>query len=179
LFVFLWLVGWLVCGGVDGGCVDFGGAGSGVRARPCWLCDAREVPRFARGGGDNDETHSRPTPSQRPSSPAPSTPKKSSQQQNKTKKNTSEAYAAWVKAREAKDFSAFAPFLSAWIDALREKAAAIDASAPAYDVLLDDYEVGLTGERLDAVFAQVVRWWCFVSWLCVCVVLFLVESCDA
>ena len=65
-----------------------------------------------------------------------------------------------MKAREAKDFAAFAPFLSDWIDALREKAAAIDAAAPAYDVLLDDYEVGLTGARLDAVFAQV--WLVFV-----------------
>lgn len=31
----------------------------------------------------------------------------------------------------------------------------IDPSAPAYDVLLDDFEKGLTSARLDAVFAQV------------------------
>jgi carboxypeptidase Taq len=64
---------------------------------------------------------------------------------------------AWVSARKASDFSQFQPFLQAWVDLNREKAAAIDPSRPAYDVLLDDYEKGMTSARLDAIFTEVRR----------------------
>ncbi|KAG2426831.1 hypothetical protein HXX76_012882 [Chlamydomonas incerta] len=66
-----------------------------------------------------------------------------------------DAYAAWVKAKQASDFSIFAPFLKEWVEVNREKARLIDPAAPPYDVLLDDYEKGLTSARLDEVFAQV------------------------
>ncbi|PNW70823.1 hypothetical protein CHLRE_17g734900v5 [Chlamydomonas reinhardtii] len=65
-----------------------------------------------------------------------------------------DAYPAWVKAKQASDFSIFAPFLKEWVEVNKEKARLIDPSAPAYDVLLDDFEKGLTSARLDAVFAQ-------------------------
>ena len=65
----------------------------------------------------------------------------------------SEGYQAWVAAREAKDWSLFAPKLQEWLNLTREMCAAVDPSKPAYDVALDDYEKGMTSERLDAVFA--------------------------
>jgi carboxypeptidase Taq len=62
---------------------------------------------------------------------------------------------AWVSARKESDFSKFAPFLQQWVDVNKQKAAAIDPSLPAYDVLLDDYEKGMTSARLDEIFAEV------------------------
>lgn len=41
---------------------------------------------------------------------------------------------AWVAARKASDFSAFAPYLQQWVDVALAKAAAIDPSRPPYDV---------------------------------------------
>jgi Zn-dependent M32 family carboxypeptidase len=60
-----------------------------------------------------------------------------------------------VSARKESDFSKFAPFLQQWVDVNKQKAAAIDPSAPAYNVLLDDYEKGMTSARLDEIFAEV------------------------
>lgn len=65
------------------------------------------------------------------------------------------AYAAWVKARQASDWSLFAPSLQQWVELLREKAAAIDPSKPVYDVLLVEYEKGMSSARLDEIFTQV------------------------
>ncbi|KAF6265951.1 putative carboxypeptidase [Scenedesmus sp. NREL 46B-D3] len=66
-----------------------------------------------------------------------------------------DAYVAWVSARKESDFSKFAPFLQQWVDVNKQKAAAIDPSLPVYDVLLDDYEKGMTSARLDEIFAEV------------------------
>ncbi len=41
------------------------------------------------------------------------------------------------------------------MDLSKEKAAAIDPHAPPYDVLLDDYEKGMTSKRLDEIFTTV------------------------
>lgn len=60
-----------------------------------------------------------------------------------------------MSARKASDYSQFAPFLQEWIDVNKQKAAAIDPSKPAYDVLLDDFEKGMTSARLDEIFAEV------------------------
>ncbi|KIZ02696.1 carboxypeptidase Taq [Monoraphidium neglectum] len=62
---------------------------------------------------------------------------------------------AWVEARKASDFSKFAPFLQQWVDVRREAAALIDPSKDPYDVLLDDYEKGMTAARLDEIFEEV------------------------
>ncbi|KDD74470.1 carboxypeptidase Taq (M32) metallopeptidase [Helicosporidium sp. ATCC 50920] len=67
----------------------------------------------------------------------------------------SEGYAAWLRAREASDWSLFAPVLQRWVDARRRRAACIAPDRDPYDVLLEDYQRGLTGERLEAVFSQV------------------------
>lgn len=67
----------------------------------------------------------------------------------------SEGYHAWVKARQEKDWSIFAPVLKKWIEARRERAAMIDPSRPVYDVLADDYSASMTAERITEIFDQV------------------------
>lgn len=71
-------------------------------------------------------------------------------------KVTSEAHSAWVAAREAKDYGLFQPTLEKIVSFLKEfiplwkKDEATD-----YDVLLNQYEPGMTTETLDKVFSQV------------------------
>ena len=62
-----------------------------------------------------------------------------------------------MKARDAANFSQFAPVLQEWVDLLKKYATAIDSSRPIYDVLLDDYETGMTSARLDEIFSEVHR----------------------
>lgn len=45
----------------------------------------------------------------------------------------------------------------------RERAALIDPGKPVYDVLLDDYQPGLTSARLDSIFDQVCA--CVMGWM--------------
>lgn len=66
-----------------------------------------------------------------------------------------DAYLAWVEARKESNFAKFAPFLQQWVDVRREAAALIDPTKDAYDVLLDDYEKGMTGARMDEIFEEV------------------------
>ncbi|GAX80590.1 hypothetical protein CEUSTIGMA_g8027.t1 [Chlamydomonas eustigma] len=70
-------------------------------------------------------------------------------------RHETDSYQAWVEARKASDFSKFAPYLQKWVDLSKEKAAFIDSTKPAYDVLLDNYEKGMTSARLDEIFVQV------------------------
>lgn len=72
----------------------------------------------------------------------------------KMAKLESEGYHAWAKARSDKDWAAFAPYLKQWLDALKEKAAAIDASADPYTVLLHSFDRGSTRARLDQIFGE-------------------------
>ncbi len=60
----------------------------------------------------------------------------------------------WVHARKHKNFQEFAPVLTELVDLAKARAAAIAPHKPAYDVLLDDYEPGMTMARLDPVFAR-------------------------
>jgi len=66
----------------------------------------------------------------------------------------SAAMQAWVEARKESDFSKFEPFLEQWVDLSRRKAAMIDPKRPAYDVLLEEFEPGMTAARIDEVFAE-------------------------
>ncbi|MEZ6057130.1 MAG: carboxypeptidase M32, partial [Planctomycetaceae bacterium] len=60
---------------------------------------------------------------------------------------------AWVKARKAKRFSDFLPWVSQVIQLKREEAAAVGSpSGNLYDALLDDYEPGATSEMVAGVF---------------------------
>ena len=62
-----------------------------------------------------------------------------------------------MKARDEADFSQFAPVLQEWVDLLKKYAGAIDSSRPIYDVLLDDFEKGMTSSRLDEIFTEVTQ----------------------
>ena len=67
----------------------------------------------------------------------------------------SRGYTTWVKARQEKDFSLFAPVLSEWVAARKQRASLVDGSRPPYNVLADDYSPGLTAERITEVFDTV------------------------
>ena len=60
----------------------------------------------------------------------------------------------WVAARRNKKFQQFAPVLRELVDLAKQRAAAIAPGMPAYDVLLDDFEPGMTMAQLDPVFAR-------------------------
>jgi Zn-dependent M32 family carboxypeptidase len=68
---------------------------------------------------------------------------------------SSRAYQGWVQARQEKRWELFSPLLREWVELRRQRAALVDPSRPAYDVLADDYDPGLTGERVSEVFGRV------------------------
>ena len=59
--------------------------------------------------------------------------------------------AAWVEARQANDFSMFAPHLKEIFQLKREEAQAVGTSDRLYDALLDDYEPGADTEMVSQV----------------------------
>ncbi|MBN2603185.1 MAG: carboxypeptidase M32 [Candidatus Thermoplasmatota archaeon] len=63
-------------------------------------------------------------------------------------KTTTLAYQAWEKARAKKDFKIFAPNLEKIIELEKEYCDYIKLPGPAYNSLLDDYEEGMTVEKL-------------------------------
>ena len=65
---------------------------------------------------------------------------------------TSRAHVIWAEARAAEDVPAFTPVLAEVVALRREEAAAVAGDRPFYDALLDDYEPGMTGAKLDAMF---------------------------
>ncbi|MFN8625528.1 MAG: carboxypeptidase M32 [Candidatus Binatia bacterium] len=65
-----------------------------------------------------------------------------------------QARAVWVSARRDNDFSALAPWLRRVFDTERRMAAAIDPRRPAYDVLLEEFEPGMSAETLDRLFRE-------------------------
>ena len=65
----------------------------------------------------------------------------------------SEALVAWQSAREASDFEAFKPALAHLIALTKQKIELLGVSSTPYDVLLDEYEVGMTVEDYDPLFA--------------------------
>lgn len=68
-----------------------------------------------------------------------------------------EAGQVWHDAKLASDYASYAPYLDKIIAYNRRLAQRKDASKPAYDVLLDTYEEGLTHETLDPFFALLRR----------------------
>ncbi len=67
---------------------------------------------------------------------------------------TVRAHGSWIAARKASDFSLFADDLAELVALARARAAAIDPRRPAYEVLIDAFEPGMTMKKLDDVFAQ-------------------------
>lgn len=68
-----------------------------------------------------------------------------------------DAQAIWAQAKNDNDFAAFAPYLEKIVAFNRKFAAYYNASIPAYDALLNEYEEGMTMATLDAFFAELRR----------------------
>lgn len=60
---------------------------------------------------------------------------------------------AWLEAKERNDYELFRPYLEKVLAFSRKFAGYRDSTRPAYDVMLDSYEKGLTTQTLDAFFA--------------------------
>ena len=65
---------------------------------------------------------------------------------------TNEATAVWHKAKEESNYALFAPYLEKMLDYQRRFAARKNPDMLPYDVLLDQYEKGITMEQLDPFF---------------------------
>jgi carboxypeptidase Taq len=65
-----------------------------------------------------------------------------------------QARAVWVAARRDNDFAILAPWLGRVVETERRAAAAMDASRPAYDVLLEEYEPGASAALIEPLFAD-------------------------
>jgi carboxypeptidase Taq len=66
----------------------------------------------------------------------------------------SEAFEAWVQAKQRNDFESFAPHLEKLLALTLERARAIDPSRHPYDVLLDEFDPGTTVASLRGMFAR-------------------------
>jgi carboxypeptidase Taq len=66
----------------------------------------------------------------------------------------SRAQGAWEEAREKNDFNIFAPSFDEMLGVLRETAQALDGEADPYDVLMDEYEPGMTRAKLEPVLQE-------------------------
>ena len=65
---------------------------------------------------------------------------------------TSLAQGVWADARKREDVAGFLPTLSRVVALKREEAAALAMGGDAYDALVDDYEPGMTGTEIAAMF---------------------------
>ncbi len=61
---------------------------------------------------------------------------------------------AWVDAREHSDFAAFLPFLARNVELKLRYVDCFEGFDDPYDVLLDDYEEGMTSAEVDALFGE-------------------------
>ncbi|MDY4040981.1 MAG: carboxypeptidase M32 [Collinsella sp.] len=66
-----------------------------------------------------------------------------------------EADAVWHKAKNASDWESFEPYVDRLVAAIKHRAACIDPARDPYDVMLDQYERGLTAKQFDAFCEQV------------------------
>lgn len=69
-------------------------------------------------------------------------------------KAASEGYHAWVAAREADDFKAFAPYLRHNLELVGRYVECFDSYDSPYDVLLDDYDPGTTSAEVTQLFTE-------------------------
>ena len=72
-------------------------------------------------------------------------------------KITTMAYPAWQQARNQNDFNVFQPHLEKIIDLEKEYVGYIDLPGPSYDTLLDDYEEGMTTQKLRTEFSSLKK----------------------
>ena len=64
---------------------------------------------------------------------------------------------AWYRAKMAKDYKIFEPYLLKLIELSKKRAKKRDASKDPYDILLSDYEEGMNKKRYDDFFAQIQK----------------------
>jgi carboxypeptidase Taq len=67
---------------------------------------------------------------------------------------TALASQVWSEARKKNDFKTFAPWVERIFSLAREEADAVGYSGDRYDALLDDYEPGMTTDRVSALFTR-------------------------
>lgn len=65
-----------------------------------------------------------------------------------------QAYEAWARARDESEFAIFRPHLEKIVDLLRQKTDYLGYTQSPYDALLEDFERGMTTERLDSLFGD-------------------------
>jgi carboxypeptidase Taq len=70
-------------------------------------------------------------------------------------KTTSEAFHAWIKARNENDFSLYIPALEKMVAIQKEKAEILGYEDHPYNALMDTYEPGATVAEIDALFKDV------------------------
>ena len=63
-------------------------------------------------------------------------------------------YRAWLQAREQEDYSIMLPHLEHNLELRRQYVACFEPEGDPYDVLLDDYEPGMTTAEVEAIFDQ-------------------------
>lgn len=68
-------------------------------------------------------------------------------------KTQSEAMQIWQQARAKSDFTIFAPVLGKIIDLTKQKMKYLGGESATYDILLDEYEIGMTIEDYDPLFS--------------------------
>ena len=66
------------------------------------------------------------------------------------------AYHAWAQARKDSDFEHFSPFLEEQLRLAKEEAAYLGFSVNPYDYHIDQHDPGLTGERIEALFTDLL-----------------------
>lgn len=66
-----------------------------------------------------------------------------------------EAFQAWLKAKEANDYSIFRPALTKMVENKKQEAALLGSNGHVYNALLDQYEKGAEVEKLDLLFKDV------------------------
>jgi carboxypeptidase Taq len=72
-------------------------------------------------------------------------------------RTTAMAQQSWAAAREHDDFASFAPWLERVFALARERADAVGYEGNRYDALLDDYEPGMTTDRVAALFTELEK----------------------
>jgi carboxypeptidase Taq len=74
---------------------------------------------------------------------------------NKSSVLRTEAFQAWLKAREVNDYNIFEPYLKKMVELKREEAALTGYEEHPYDALLDSYEKGATVKFLNPLFNDI------------------------
>ena len=69
-------------------------------------------------------------------------------------KLTSEAHHAWKEARKSESYKEFAPYLKKIFDMKKQEAKYVDAKAIPYNIMLEDYERGITVQELDKIYSE-------------------------